>query len=532
MTSSVPELLISSVAALLIVSAVRWIADQRIICKGFSEAVPHGLRTNAFVFIGLFALLGRLSLLGVEGVPRPLVVDEISYLFMADTFTAGRLTNPPHPLWTHFEPIFILSHPTYASVYPVAQGLVLAAGKVFIGNYWSGLLISSALMFAAICWMLQSWFPVRWAVLGSLFAVFQFGLTGYWINSYWGGCHATLGGALVLGACRRMEFRKKVRDSLILGIGLAILANSRPYEGLVLGVAVFGLFLLRSRRFGALLPAAIVLACSFAGMFYYFSRVTGSPLRMPSQVYADQYAIVPIFIWQKLRPEPRYYSKEIRDAMRSAIADYQRYSSPIGVARTTAWKILSVGNFLLGPLVLLPILMLPWLLRSRKPRRLILCCAAVFAAIAAVVPFEIHYGAPVACAVIALNTECLRRLWIARRYGNPVGHYLVPAAPVLVFMLTAFSITKPLPTPRLADRFALENQLRAAGGSHLVFVHYDEAHPLSNEWVFNGPRIDSQTVVWARDQGKLNDELIRYFPERRVWIVDPDKKPIRAVALQ
>jgi hypothetical protein len=99
-------------------------------------------------------------------------------------------------------------------------------------------------------------------------------------------------------------------------------------------------------------------------------------------------------------------------------------------------------------------------------------------------------------------------------------------------MLTAFSITKPLPTPTLADRFALENQLRAAGGSHLVFVHYGEAHPLSNEWVFNGPRIDSQTVVWARDQGKLNDELIRYFPERRVWIVDPDKKPIRAVALQ
>ena len=76
------------------------------------------------------------------------------------------------------------------------------------------------------------------------------------------------------------------------------------------------------------------------------------------------------------------------------------------------------------------------------------------------------------------------------------------------------------------ERIALETQLRSLPGPQLVLVRYrPERDPLL-EWVYNGADIDRQKVIWARDMGAdKNEELLRYFSYRRLWLLDADDVP-------
>ena len=130
------------------------------------------------VLIVALALIVRLAILPVDPKPEPRYHDEFAYIFGGETFAMGRLANPTPPLWRFFETYYINMQPTYVSKYPPAQSAFLALGIRLFGHPWYGVLISIALMCGCICWMLQGWLPPKYALLGGLFAVLQFGDPG------------------------------------------------------------------------------------------------------------------------------------------------------------------------------------------------------------------------------------------------------------------------------------------------------------------------------------------------------------------
>jgi hypothetical protein len=499
-------------------------------------------RMLSVVVVGLLVLGIRAVLIPVLGIPEPIVHDEFSYLLAGDTFAHGRLTNPTHPMWKHFESFHIIQQPTYMSMYPPAQGVVLALGER-LGHPWIGQCLVTAAMCSALCWMLQAWLPPGWALLGSMLAVLRLGILSYWMNTYWSASGAALGGALVLGALPRLKRRPRIRFSAAMALGLIILANSRPYEGFVLSVTValsMLVWLLGPRRprlsvsLGrVVVPMALILACGAAATGYYNKRVTGNPLKMPYVVNRELYAPSSYFIWQGPHPEPTYQRVVMREFYEQEFRFYQAGRTVPGFFRHARFKIRLSWFIFLGPALTLPLFAFPRIVRDKKMRFPLIASGIFVVGLALEIWTYPHYLAPATGLVYLIVVQCMRHMRLWQWRGKPVGLSLLRAIPLIgcamiVIRVTAVTahaqIEQPWPRGNLA-RASLVRTLENLPGQHLVVVRYSPTHNFNHEWVYNAADIDAAKVVWAWDMEEQNQELLRYFNARRVWLVEPDQSP-------
>ena len=545
--------LLAGVGAAVIVVPRRFRLFRPVIRK-FDRMAAN--RRAAILAVIMAVMLGRAALLPILPIPRPGIHDEFAFLLTTDTFLHGRLTNPTNPMWVHFEMFHTFHVPTYQSQYPIGYPVVMAAAWALFGNPWWGVFITTAIMCGALVWMLQAWLPPRWALLGGVFAVIRVGLFSYWMNSYFGGSLAALGGCLFFGALPRIVpgvgrrnagQSSPALNSFLCALGLVMLANSRPFEGLIVtapGIVVLLYFLLKQRKdpkaiMRVLLPALSVLAISLTAMLIYQKAVTGYALKSPYSVVLEQYRITRPFFFEALLPPHHYRFPEFRHFYVHFEPMYRNDMGYLwGFLDVTRDRLEMYWKFFAGPILSLPLLMCISRLRVKRLRLVWLSAGVLTVGLFLESFLNDHYCAPAYPFFVLLILEGLRKLQTIRIGPVRLGERLLFILPVLCILMASVRVVAfdeqqqeilthwppnwAFSTQRLPDRDRIADLIEQSPDKALIIVRYRFAfHNFHEEWVNNGADLEHAKVLWARSMAeKENCELVRYYADRKFWVVD------------
>lgn len=495
----------------------------------------------------LLPVILRLLLLPHHPVPTPDIYDEFSHLLMADTLLHGRLANPPHPMHRFFETFFVLQQPTYSSIYTMGQGLVLAIGRILGGVPWTGVLLMSGAVCAACYWMLLAWVTPEWALLGGFITVAEFGPLCLWTNSYWGGTFAATAGCLAFGSLPRLRKNFSVPVAILLGLGFAMHMITRPFETtlLFLAIALYCVPMLfesasRPILLRSVALAIIPVALGMVLILLQNKAVTHSWTILPEELSQDQYG-VPTSLTFQANPTPHIplTPQQALDYKAQALT-HGNGDSPRKFLLRLAYRVRYYRFFFLPPLYIALVAFL-FTLRSGN-MRFVALTLAIFALGTNVFPYLLsHYLAAVTCFFILASVAGLHKLSQLRINGTFVGPDIVRVLLVLCFgeflswyalhlfespdlyAVMRYETWDSINHDNSRRRVDTYQQLAAIPGKLLVFVHYSPNHVYQNEWVWNSADIDSSRIVYARDLGPAEDEnLIRYYPDRKVFILEPD----------
>lgn len=521
------------------IAAALTLVAMVIVWKPFIEPFARRLSTKtrwAMAALAVAPVALRLFLLNHHPVPTPDIYDEFGHLFVADTLRHFRLANPPHALHQFFETFFVLQTPTYSSIYPIGQGLILAIGRAISGVPWAGVLLASA-AFGALCfWMLRGWTSPGWALAGGALAVMEFGPLNPWMNSYWGGMLAAAAGCLVFGALPRLMHQFRGRDAVLLGAGMTIHLLTRPYESVFLAAAA-AIFLIPAWK--RCLPVLLLsLLPGLAVTMIHNKSVTGEWTTLPYQLSQYQYG-VPASLTFEPQPAPHNeLTPQQQMEYQSQLAFRDGRETLQSYLLRLEYRVRYYRFFFLAPLYLAIFAFCFAALRSGR-YRWVLSTLALFALGINFFPaFQLHYLGAVTCLFVLVSVAGLEQIarwspeaarlllllcafhfafWYAM-HGSGEGD--VAAAMIRYESWDNINHRNP------ERRIFVKRQLDRIPGQLLVFVRYSPRHIFQDEWVYNEASIDEARVIWARDLGEEENAKLRaLYPNRRVLLLEPDARP-------
>ena len=511
-------------------------------------------RKIAVALCAAAAMLPRALLLPVMPMPRPEIVDEFSYILGAETLAKGRLTNPVHPLWQHFESFHINMVPTYESQYQPAPSGFMALGIILGKSPWWGVWLATGLMCAAICWALQPLLGPTYALLAGVYSAFKYGIGTIYSDSYWGGSVCALGGAIALGALVRILETRSAKWIPFFVLGIGLLANSRPYEGFLFSVPLaLGLLVwtIRARAFFRILVPTMALALALVAWMGYFNyRGTGRATEMPYTANFKQYHFVRPFFGTGMKPFPHYNNYQ----MAALFWDWEGTPGRLakswsGIEKLEKTKFHFYYREHFAPLLTLALIgcffslryrrSRPWGTQQAQPRApmprlslpprmfLGLTFVAVLIGLFAVVWWPLSsYPAPLLVSFYGLGFLGIRYLGTARPRGYSLGRYWARGVVLAALLVPLINIPHAIhkaskiryPMQWNEDRERVLHQLEEQPEQSLVLVSYAPMHDPAHEWVYNTPDIDSQKVIFARALGAEKDcNLVQYYENRKIW---------------
>jgi hypothetical protein len=238
----------------------------------------------------------------------------------------------------------------------------------------------------------------------------------------------------------------------------------------------------------------------------------------------------PLFLWETAGEKPDYRHPVMEQFFETdkAIND-AKYRSVSDVLRIKSGSAYAMIKFFCGGTIVLAIFGLPWLIR--RPRfRLAICLAIpVFLASLATPWAWAHYCAPAAPLLVLLFMASLIEIWKRTRNVPLFRQAILLIVPVfqLIWWTSIYNAYGKVHRDGWAnDRVAIEQELLQQPGQDLVLVRYSERHNPNAEWVYNDADIDGAGIVWAREMSAdQRHELIEYFANRKIWVVEADEKP-------
>jgi hypothetical protein len=392
--------------------------------------------------------------------------------------------------------------------------------------------------------MLRGWTTPGWAFVGGLLAVAEFGPLNMWMNCYWGGAVSAMAGCLVFGALPRLRERFRTFDAVLLGLGVGLQMLTRPYESLFLDLSV-GLFLaveVRSQLRKLVVPVVLAVLPTVALLLFQNKAITNSWTTLPYALSRYQYGVPNTLTFQANAVPHRtltaaqqlYYEGQsaVHGEPDTVASYFKRLFSRAGFYRF----------FFLAPLLIAAFFFLPSL-REFRFAWIALTILALALGSNFYPYFFPHYIAAVTCLFVLISVLGLKRL-SERPAGQIAARwilFLCGAHFLLWYGIHALGDRQILEGTDLYEtgdsinygdpqgRIAINQRLAEAAGKQLVFVRYFSSHRF-DEWIHNAADIDSSRVVWALELAPdENAKLKSYYPDRTVWLLEPDAIPPKLV---